>query len=342
MVSSTPTPTPPPSSPKREKQPTAEITEMATPGSSSSSSLKRKATHNPKRKQPTTKKLKKGRSESSPGITGRNRRRKIDKVIGNNNTNNEDHVESKPIKKRQTRKLQELKGKELDVSKASGERSSGNDICNYFSDLVMWKNVAKTTLWFGSGSVILLSSCFSRDVNFSIVSTASHLGILVLGMNFFRSSLPCHQPNSRERKLQLTEDDFLHVVRLALPVANAILAKCQDIFSGEPLMTLKVAPVLLFTAQYGHLITARRLFATGFFLSFTLLKFYTTYSGVIHKRVEKLASYVNEAWKSCPRKKLVATSAAMLFWNLFSVKTRMFAAFMSLAVFRYIKRSYWK
>jgi len=34
------------------------------------------------------------------------------------------------------------------------------------------------------------------------------------------------------------------------------------------------------------------------------------------------ASWALEAWKSCPRKKLVAATAVTMFWNMFSVKTR--------------------
>jgi hypothetical protein len=42
-----------------------------------------------------------------------------------------------------------------------------------------------------------------------------------------------------------------------------------------------------------------------------------------------------DAWKSCPRKKLVAGTAVTMFWNMFSVKTRIMAAFVSLVILRY-------
>ncbi|XP_039797635.1 vegetative cell wall protein gp1-like [Panicum virgatum] len=38
------------------------------------------------------------------------------------------------------------------------------------------------------------------------------------------------------------------------------------------------------------------------------------------------ASWALEAWKSCPRKKLVAATAVTMFWNMFSVKTRVMTA----------------
>ncbi|XP_019707550.1 reticulon-like protein B17 isoform X2 [Elaeis guineensis] len=202
-------------------------------------------------------------------------------------------------------------------------------------ELIMWKNVAKSTLWFGFGSIFFLSSCFSRDYNFSIISVFCHLGILILGFNFFKNSIPQRQQLKWKGNLQLMEEDILRVTRVVLPIANAALAKTQEIFSGEPSMTLKVAPILLFGAKYGHLITLWRLLATGFFLSFTAPKLYSCYSQPIHRRVENTRNWIQEAWESCPRKRFIAASAATVFWNLFSVRARIFAAFISVVILRY-------
>lgn len=37
------------------------------------------------------------------------------------------------------------------------------------------------------------------------------------------------------------EEDILRVSRVVLPIANAAVAKTQEIFSGEPSMTLKAS-----------------------------------------------------------------------------------------------------
>ena len=89
----------------------------------------------------------------------------------------------------------------------------------------------------------------------------------------------------------------------------------------------------------------------GFFTSFTVPKLYSCYSSQIHKRgvihlplvthylfslaillsirlntfcsvtsVEILRDQALEAWKSCPRKKLVAAMVVTMCWNMFSVK----------------------
>lgn len=47
--------------------------------------------------------------------------------------------------------------------------------------------------------------------------------------------------------------------------------------------------------------------------------------------VEGLNARILNAWKSCPRKKLVAAAAVTTFWNLVSVKTRVMAG-MSLMI----------
>ncbi|KAJ0963124.1 hypothetical protein J5N97_028246 [Dioscorea zingiberensis] len=214
--------------------------------------------------------------------------------------------------------------------------SSVDDLLERILELILWKNVAKSTLWFGFGSMFFLSSWFSRDVSFSFISAISHLSILVLALAFFCDSFSqCSKQNNWRRDFKLTEEDVLRVSRVVLPVANAALVKAQGIFSGEPLMTLKVVPVLLFGAKFGHLITPWRLFATGFFLIFTAPKLYSCYSHQIHRRGESIRNYIWEAWSSCQHKKLVGGSAAILLWNLFGVKARIFVAFISMVLLRY-------
>ncbi|KAM0946134.1 putative reticulon-like protein B17/18/21 [Dioscorea sansibarensis] len=109
-------------------------------------------------------------------------------------------------------------------------------------ELIMWKNVAKSSFGFGFGSVVSLSSRFSRDFSFS-------------------------KQKKWTGELKLIEDDV-----------------AQGVFSGEPLMTLNVVPVLLFGAKFGHLITPWRLSTTRFFLLFTAPKLFSCYSQQIHKK----------------------------------------------------------
>ncbi|URE09876.1 Reticulon [Musa troglodytarum] len=181
------------------------------------------------------------------------------------------------------------------------------------TDLIMWKNVAKSTLLFGFGSTFFLSSCFSRESSFSIISAMSHMGLLALGTAFIKNTVTQRKQSNSRWKLQLTEDDILRAARIVLPVVNEALTNIQD-----------VAPILLFGANYGHLITLWRLLVTGFFVSFTAPKLYLCYSQQLHRRAENATYWVQEAWRSCRFKRSVAASAATIFWNVFSLRTRIF------------------
>ncbi|CAI0385276.1 unnamed protein product [Linum tenue] len=201
-------------------------------------------------------------------------------------------------------------------------------------DLVMWEDVAKSSLWFGFGSLCFLSSCFAKGINFSMFSAISQLGLLLLGASFFSNSICQRNTNANERDGRLKDEDILRLGRLILPPANLAISKTRQLFSGEPSMTLKVIPFLLLGAEFGHLITFRRLCAVGFFASFTAPKLYSCYSDQITHKVENAKCRILETWGSCSRKKLVTASAITAFWNLSSIKTRIFTAFIVLVILR--------
>ncbi|MBA0613878.1 hypothetical protein Godav_014236 [Gossypium davidsonii] len=204
------------------------------------------------------------------------------------------------------------------------------------SDLVMWRDVAKSSLWFGFGCLCFLSSCFTKGVTFSIFSVISHIGLLFLGVSFFSNSI--YQNVDKMNEFKLKEEDFLRLAKLILPATNFAISKMRKLFSGEPSMTLKVAPLLLLGAEYGHIITLRRLCAFGFFISFSVPKLYSRYAGLINKKAEYMKEWGMETWGACSHKKLVAASAATAFWNLSSIKTRIFTAFITMVIIRYCRQ----
>ncbi|XVE66166.1 hypothetical protein DITRI_Ditri08aG0058500 [Diplodiscus trichospermus] len=216
------------------------------------------------------------------------------------------------------------------------EKSNIDRIGEMVNDLVMWRDVAKSSLWFGFGCLCFLSSCFTRVVAFSIVSVISQIGLLFLGVSFFSNSI-CHNVEKRN-EFKLSEEDFLRLTRMILPATNLVISKMRALFSGEPSMTLKVAPLLLLGAEYGHVITLWRLCVFGFFISFSMPKLYSCYSHQINQKAEYMKQWTIEAWGACSHKKLVAASAATAFWNLSSVKTRIFTAFISLVIIRYCRQ----
>ncbi|XP_057507078.1 reticulon-like protein B17 [Actinidia eriantha] len=223
-------------------------------------------------------------------------------------------------------------------------KTSDRDLCNLdrigkvINDLIMWNDVAKSSLWFGLGSLCFLSSCFARGIHFSIFSFMSQLGLLFLGLSFFSNSI-CQRYNlENKREFKLKEDDILRAARVILPTLNLAISKTRELFSGEPTMTLKVASILVIGAEYGHFMTLRRLCAFGFFISFTGPKLYSCYCIQINSKVVYLKTWVLEAWRACSHKKIVSASAATAFWNLTAIRTRIFAAFIFVVILRYHKQ----
>ncbi|XP_073315756.1 reticulon-like protein B18 [Primulina huaijiensis] len=209
--------------------------------------------------------------------------------------------------------------------------TTDGDGCNldrieeFISDLVMWKDVSKSSLWFGFGFLCFLSSCFTKGVNFSIFSFLSQVGLLFLGVSFFSNSIRKRDVNDMKRNFKLKEEDIVKLGRLILPAANYSISKTREVFSGEPAMTLKVVPFLLVGAEYGHLLTLWRLCALSFFIGFTFPKIYSTYSTELSKKVEYMKSWGLETWGACTHKKIVAASFVTAFWNLTAIRTRIFA-----------------
>ncbi|KHN27905.1 Reticulon-like protein B17 [Glycine soja] len=233
--------------------------------------------------------------------------------------------------------------KRFNLSRRESEEENGGDfdrVGQVVSDLIMWKNSSKSTFWFGFGSLCLVSSCFTQGLNFSIFSALSQLGILLSGVSFFSNSICQRNEVEEKREIKLKEDDISRLAKLILPALNFALSRMRALFSGEPSMTLKVVPFLLLGAEYGHLITIWRLCAIGFLVSFSVPKLYSCYTAQINQRgmTEGLKSWLLDTWSACTRKKKVMASALMAFWNLSSIKTRIFTVFILLVLCRYLRQ----
>ncbi|CAN8257519.1 unnamed protein product [Cochlearia groenlandica] len=201
-------------------------------------------------------------------------------------------------------------------------QSDFSRIGEIISDLVMWRDVAKSTLWFGLGCLCFLSSCFSK------------------GLTFIRYIMDNKDMKKKKKKVShVSEDDVLRLARRFLPATNFVISKTSELFSGEPSMTLKVTPFLLIGAEYGHLITPWRLSAFGFFLSFTIPKLYSCYTYQISQKVERVNTRIGEAWEVCSHKKILVGSAVTAFWNLTSIRTRVFTIFIILVIFQYRRQN---
>ncbi|XP_059282301.1 reticulon-like protein B17 [Lycium ferocissimum] len=274
---------------------------------------------------------------ASPRNNNRRSRRRLEQEMREERDSGLVEEVVKPRKKRNSGKSK--KDKLSLVSSSTSTKSKEGEGCDLInrieillSDLVMWRDVARSSLWFGLGSLCFLSSCFAKGVTFSIFSMVSQLGLLFLIVSFFSHSI---RKGKLKREFQLTEDDILRMGRLILPAANLAISKTRELFSGEP---AKLVPVLIIGAEYGHLITVWRLCALGFFISFTAPKLYSSYSYQISSKAKYMKYRLVESWGACSHKKMIAASALTAFWNLTSLRTRIFTAFICLVIFKYCKQ----
>ncbi|OMO69267.1 Reticulon [Corchorus olitorius] len=78
-------------------------------------------------------------------------------------------------------------------------------------------------------------------------------------------------------------------------------------------------------------------------INFAISKMTQLFSGepsMTLKVAECMKQWVIEAWGACSHKKVVAASAGTAFWNLSSVKTRIFTAFITLVIIRYYRQQH--
>lgn len=54
----------------------------------------------------------------------------------------------------------------LNIEIDEEDPGSLDQIGQLMSDLITWKNVARSSLWFGFGSLFFLSSCYSSGISF--------------------------------------------------------------------------------------------------------------------------------------------------------------------------------
>ncbi|CAN6459000.1 unnamed protein product [Victoria cruziana] len=111
-------------------------------------------------------------------------------------------------------------------------------------DVFLWRDVSRSAFVFGSGSFLLLSSSYANDLNFSLISTISYVGLLYLGIVFIHKSIIVKggvNVDEMHTRSGLREEDAIRLLRLVLPYLNEILLRVKSIFSGDPATTMKHA-----------------------------------------------------------------------------------------------------
>ncbi|GMH04462.1 hypothetical protein Nepgr_006301 [Nepenthes gracilis] len=209
-------------------------------------------------------------------------------------------------------------------------------------DLVMWRDVSRSAFVFGMGTFMIISSSYAKDLNISLISVISYLGLVYLAIIFLYRSFLCRgimDVEDSSHYYGFGEEEAIWLLRLILPYLNEFLLKIRCLFSGDPAMTMKLAAVLFVLARCGSSITLWKMVKLGFFGVFTVPKACSCYSAQIASYGKFWIRRFRDAWESCSHKKAVAFALFTLVWNLSSVAARIWAAFMLFVALRYYQQN---
>ncbi|GMI92505.1 reticulon 21 [Hibiscus trionum] len=206
-------------------------------------------------------------------------------------------------------------------------------------DLAMWRDVSKSTLVFGMGTFIIISSSYTQDLNISCVSAISYMCLVYLAVIFLYRSIICRGVvDTDESSYVVGEEEAFWLLKLVLPYLNEFLIKLRALFSGDPATTMKLAVLLFVLARGGSSITIWKMTKLGFFGVFTVPKVCSSYSQQLTAYGKFWIRRFRDAWESCTHKKAVAMAIFTLVWNLCSVVARIWAAFMLFVALRYYQQ----
>ncbi|MCD7458545.1 hypothetical protein HAX54_038558 [Datura stramonium] len=208
-------------------------------------------------------------------------------------------------------------------------------------DLVMWRNISKSTLVFGIGTFVIISSSYTRDLNISFISVLSYLGLVYLAAIFLFRSLIHRRVIAigESSEYVVGEEEAVWVLKLILPLINEFLLKIRALFSGDPSTTMKMAVLLFLLAKFGSSITIWKLSKLGFFGVFIIPKVCSSYSTQLTSNSTYFITYIRDAWESCVHKKTVGFAIFTLVWNFSSIIARIWAVFMLYVGFRYYQQT---
>ncbi|KAM7511647.1 hypothetical protein LguiB_010522 [Lonicera macranthoides] len=207
-------------------------------------------------------------------------------------------------------------------------------------DLVMWRDASKSAFVFGAGTFIIISSSYTRDLNISLISVVSYMGLVYLAAIFLFRSIICRGTiNIDDTNHVVGEEEATWLLKLILPYINEFLLKLRALFSGDPATTMKLAVLLFVLARCGGSITIWKMAKLGFFGVFTVPKICSSYSTQLTAYGTFWIQRFRDAWESCAHKKAVAFAVFTLVWNLSSIVARIWAVFMLFVAFRYYQHS---
>ncbi|KAL2338511.1 hypothetical protein Fmac_012957 [Flemingia macrophylla] len=208
-------------------------------------------------------------------------------------------------------------------------------------DLIMWRDISRSAFIFGIGTFTIISSSYAKDINLSLISVVSYIGLVYLAFIFlYRSLIFRGVIDVEDTKYVLGEEEAIWVLKLILPYLNEFLSKLKAMFSGDPGTTIKLAVLLFVLARCGSSITIWKMAKFGFFGVFTVPKICSSYSSQLTAFGNFWINRFRDGWDSCSHKKAVALCIFALVWNLSSVVARIWSVFVLFVAFRYYQQHY--
>ncbi|XP_024391707.1 uncharacterized protein [Physcomitrium patens] len=198
-------------------------------------------------------------------------------------------------------------------------------------DLVMWKDVPRSTLWFGAGSFGILSASVMKEIQLGIVAISANLALCYLAVVFFYRTFlhrsVAQSSGGQINSSEVTEADFLGLIQFVLPTINLALNKSREIFSGDPATTLRVAIVLWLVSKMGAGVSIWSFLRFGFFALFTIPKCHSRYSTQLYELAQSLLLRGRATWDSFTHKKAILLGGFLLAWNTSSYSSRFWGGF---------------
>ncbi|KAL8493012.1 hypothetical protein ACS0TY_024282 [Phlomoides rotata] len=207
------------------------------------------------------------------------------------------------------------------------------------ADLIMWKDVSRSTFVFGIGSFAIISTSYTNGLNISLISVLSYLGLIYLGVSFIFKSIirrgNMDMDDSINQEYVVGEEEAVWLVKLFLPCVNELLLKLRGLFSGDPPTTIKLAVLLFIIAKCGGSITIWKMTKLGFFGVFIVPKLCSSYSSHLAAYGSFWIRRFGDAWESCSHKRAVGLGILTLVWNQSSVVGRIWGVFILFVAFKY-------
>ncbi|CAK9225553.1 unnamed protein product [Sphagnum troendelagicum] len=212
------------------------------------------------------------------------------------------------------------------------------------ADLIMWRDIPRSALWFGAGSFIILSGSYMPTIQCGMVGVGANLALVYLAAVFFhRTFVPGSAAELSEDINEgycTTEADIVRWIHTFLPAVNLALEKARQIFSGDPATTLKVAAVLWLFTRAGSSMSLWSFVRLCYFVLFTVPKCFACYSNQLYAHGWSIAARAWMVWDTYSYKKAVVVAAFLLAWNISSFSTRLWGGFMIFVWLRLYQQSH--